>query len=67
VRSLRTPWTHTTDVGQRVASISFIAALPDAERERVLAQARALGVADLAYVCEAEAWMRRSEGRTDSL
>jgi SAM-dependent methyltransferase len=56
--SLQTRWTHTADVTQRVASISFIAALPDDERERVLEQARALGEADLAYVCEAEAWMR---------
>ena len=42
-------------------------ALPDAEREGVLEQARALGEADLPYVCEAEAWMRLSEGSTDSL
>lgn len=58
--------THATDVAQRVASISFIAALPDAERERVLDQARALGQADLAYRCEAEAWVRRSAGSTSS-
>jgi SAM-dependent methyltransferase len=56
--SAQTRWTHTTDVAARVASISFIAALPDAERARVLGEARAMGEADLAYVCEAEAWTR---------
>jgi SAM-dependent methyltransferase len=59
---METRWSHTTDVAQRVASISFIAALPDAERERVLEQARALGQADLAYRCEAEAWSRLANG-----
>jgi SAM-dependent methyltransferase len=57
--SIETRWTHTTDVAQRVASISFIAALPDGEREQVLDQGRSLGTADLAYICEAQAWTRR--------
>jgi len=60
--NIQTRWTHTADVAERVASISFIAALPDAERERVLDQARALGEAELPYVCEAEAWMRLTDG-----
>ena len=60
--NMQTRWTHTAEVAQRVASISFIAALPDAERERVLDQARALGEAELPYVCEAEAWMRLTDG-----
>jgi SAM-dependent methyltransferase len=51
-------WTHRADVADRLASISFIATLPDDERERVLEQARALGEADLAYICDAEAWVR---------
>ena len=51
-------WTHRADVADRLASISFIATLPDDERERVLEPARALGEADLAYICDAEAWAR---------
>lgn len=48
----------------RVASISFIAALPDADRTRVLDQVRALVATcpepiELAHVCELSVWQRR--------
>ena len=59
-------WTHAWSqrmdadaLADRVGSTSFVAALDDAERERVLARVRALAAAgpvDLPYVCEVHLW-----------
>jgi SAM-dependent methyltransferase len=59
-------WTHAWSqrmdadaLADRVGSTSFIAALEDEERERVLARVRALaadGPVDLPYVCEVHLW-----------
>jgi SAM-dependent methyltransferase len=46
-------------LADRVGSISYVAALDDGERERVLARVRALageGPVDLPYVCEVHVW-----------
>jgi SAM-dependent methyltransferase len=61
-----TEWTHAwcqrmdaDALADRVGSTSFVAALDDAERERVLARVRALaadGPVDLPYVCEVHLW-----------
>jgi len=61
-----TEWTHAWSqrmdadaLADRVGSTSFVAALDDAERERVLARVRALAAAgpvDLPYVCEVHLW-----------
>jgi SAM-dependent methyltransferase len=61
-----TEWTHAWSqrmdadaLADRVGSTSFVAALDDAERERVLARVRALaadGPVDLPYVCEVHLW-----------
>jgi SAM-dependent methyltransferase len=55
-------WSQHMDadaLADRVGSTSFVAALDDAERERVLARVRALaadGPVDLPYVCEVHLW-----------
>jgi SAM-dependent methyltransferase len=59
-------WTHewaqrldADGLADRVGSTSFVAALDDAERERVLDRVRALaggGSVDLPYVCEVHLW-----------
>jgi len=55
-------WSQRMDadaLADRVGSTSFVAALDDAERERVLARVRALAAAgpvDLPYVCEVHLW-----------
>jgi SAM-dependent methyltransferase len=61
-----TEWTHAWSqrmdadaLADRVGSTSFVAALDDDERERVLARVRALaagGPVDLPYVCEVHMW-----------
>jgi SAM-dependent methyltransferase len=66
VDSELTEWTHAWSqrmdadaLADRVGSTSFIAALDDEERERVLARVRALaadGPVDLPYVCEVHVW-----------
>ncbi len=50
-------------LADRVGSVSFIAALPSAERERILERARALagdGEVELPYVCETSVCFRRA-------
>jgi SAM-dependent methyltransferase len=61
-----TEWRHdfaqrldADGLADRVGSISFVAALDDGERERVLARVRALageGSVDVPYVCEVHVW-----------
>jgi SAM-dependent methyltransferase len=64
-----TEWRHefaqrldTDGLADRVGSTSFVAALDDGERERVLARVRALageGPVDVPYVCEVHLWRPR--------
>jgi hypothetical protein len=61
-----TEWTHefaqrldADGLADRVGSTSFIAALEEGERERVLARVRALageGSVEVPYVCEVHVW-----------
>jgi SAM-dependent methyltransferase len=54
-------------LADRVGSTSFVAALDDDERERVLARVRALaadGPVDVPYVCEVHVWRPTGQGLT---
>jgi SAM-dependent methyltransferase len=69
-----TEWTHAFTqrldaerLADRVGSTSFVAALEDDERERVLDRVRALaadGPVDVPYVCEVHVWRPTGQGLT---